>query len=152
MNVRSHRCQPLEISNLEISFLTSTPPTEFSIMWHLPPPQRISHLIWPPIPLPPHPNFVEKPGSICQGLQLVEYSSNQTLTYIGVTRKKLSSFCLQWTTCITLENEARNCNTSIRSQMILEFWNIWHSNLSFLWAFWSKLLLSGSFGHLYRES
>ena len=94
-----------------------------------PPPQRISHLIWPPIPLPPpHPNFMEKPGSICQGLQLVEYSSNQTLTYIGVTRKKLSSFCLQWTTCITLENEARNCNTSIRSQMILEFWNIWHKN------------------------
>ena len=127
MNVRSHRCQPLEISNLEISFLTSTPPTEFSIMW-CPPPQRISHLIWTPLPLPPPPNFVEKPGSICQGLQLVEYSSNQTLTYIGVTRKKLSSFCLQWTTCITLENEARNCNTSIRSQMILEFWNIWHKN------------------------
>ena len=35
--------------------------------------------------------------------------------------------------------------------MVLEFWNIWHSNLSFLQAFWSKLLLSGSFGHLYRR-
>ena len=116
-----------------------------------PPPENFSFDLDSLTP-PPPPNFVEKPGSICQGLQLVEYSSNQTLTYIGVTRKKLSSFCLQWTTCITLENEARNCNTSIRSQMILEFWNIWHSNLSFLWAFWSKLLLSGSFGHLYRES
>ena len=127
MNVRSHRCQPLEISNLEISFLTSTPPTEFSIMWCPPPPENFSFDLDSLTP-PPPPNFVEKPGSICQGLQLVEYSSNQTLTYIGVTRKKLSSFCLQWTTCITLENEARNCNTSIRSQMILEFWNIWHKN------------------------
>ena len=37
----------------------------------------------------------EKHGSICQGLQLVEYSSNQTLHYIGVRKKKASSFCLQ---------------------------------------------------------
>ena len=36
------------------------------------------------------------------------------LAYIGVTKKKLSSFCLQRTTCITQENEARNRNTSIR--------------------------------------
>ena len=35
------------------------------------------------------------------------------------------------TTCITQENEARNHYTSIRSQMILEFWNIWSLNLSF---------------------
>ena len=43
------------------------------------------------------------------------------LLLIGVTKKKLSYFCLQRTTCITQENEARNLNTSIRSQMI--FWN-----------------------------
>ena len=40
------------------------------------------------------------------------------LLLIGVTKKKLSYFCLQRTTCITQENEARNLNTSIRSQMI----------------------------------
>ena len=85
---------------------------------------------------PPPPNQIclhqailqEEHGSICQGLQLVEYSSNQTLHYIGV-RKKKASFCLQWTMCITQENEARNRNTSIRSQMILEFWNIRSLNL-----------------------
>ena len=71
----------------------------------------------------------EKRGSIYQGLQVVEYSSNQTLAYIWVTKKKLSSICLQRTTCIMQENEARNRNTSMRSQMILEFWNIWSLNL-----------------------
>ena len=64
------------------------------------------------------------------------------LAYIGVTKKKLSSICLQRTTCITQGNEARNRNTSIRSQMISEFWNIrglnlvgnW-SKLSYIWWF-----------------
>ena len=88
----------------------------------------------PATPLPP-PTFLfrngpptsnraisrEKRRSIYQGLLFVEYSSNQILAYIGVTKKKLCSFCLQRTTCITHENEARNRNTSIRSQMILEF-------------------------------
>ena len=91
----------------------------------------------------PYPHRVisrEKRGSIYQGLQVVEYSSNQTLAYIGVTKKKLSSICLQRTTCITQGNEARNRNTSMRSQMISEFWNIrsfvgnW-SKLSFIWWF-----------------
>ena len=58
-------------------------------------------------------------------------SSNQTLAYIGVAKKKLPSFCLQRTTCITQENEARNRNTSIRSQMIWGFWNMRSLNLSF---------------------
>ena len=40
------------------------------------------------------------------------------LLLIGVTKKKLSYFCLQRTKCITQENKARNLNTSIRSQMI----------------------------------
>ena len=32
------------------------------------------------------------------------------------------------------ESDARNRSTSIRSRMILEFWNIWSLNLSFLRA------------------
>ena len=94
----------------------------------------------------------EKRGSIYQGLQVVEYSSNQTLAYIWVTKKKLSSICLQRTTCIMQENEARNRNTSMRSQMILEFWNIWGLNLSFLWATDPNFLLSGGFWSPVRES
>ena len=81
------RCQPLEISNLEIFFWTSTlPPSSF--------------LIWTPLPPSPQAILWEKHQSICQGLQLVEYSSNQTLIFIGVTKKKLSSFCLQQIMCI----------------------------------------------------
>ena len=91
-----------------------------------PHPDRVCQ--YDPLPLPPHPPHRaisrEKRGSIYQELQVVEYSSNQTLAYIGVTKKKLSSICLQRTTCIMQENEARNRNTSIRSQMISEFWNI----------------------------
>ena len=104
-------------------FWTSTPPNQicqcnppkFFLDLDPPPPP-------PPPPLLPTSNFVGKCQSICQGLQLVEYSSNQTLIFIGVTKKKLSSFCLQQKMCIMQENEARNCNTSI-SQIILEFWN-----------------------------
>ena len=51
--------------------------------------------------------------------------------FLGVTKKKLSSFYSQRITCIAQESEARNRNTSIRSQIILEFWNIWTLNLSF---------------------
>ena len=54
--------------------------------------------------------------------------------FIEVTKKKLSSFYSQRITCIAQESEARNRNTSIRSQIILEFWNIWSLNLSFLRA------------------
>ena len=43
--------------------------------------------------------------------------------------------------------EARNRNTSIGSQMILESLNIWSLNLSFLWATDPNFLLSGSFSH-----
>ena len=92
-----------------------------------PPPRKFLFLFGP---LTPHYQaiFWEKH----QGLQLVKYSSNQTLPYIGVTeKKKLSPFCLQWTTCIRQENEARNHDISVRSQVILEFCNIWSLNLSF---------------------
>ena len=95
---------------------------------------------------------ISRENSIYQGLQVVEYSSNQTLAYIGVTKKKLASICLQRTTSITQENEARNRNTSKRSQMILEFWNIWSLNLSFLWANDPNFLLFGGFWSPLRES
>ena len=67
--------------------------------------------------------------------------------FLGVTKKKLSSFYSQRITCIAQESEARNRNTSIRSQIILEFWNIWSLNLSFLRATDPNFLWSGSFGH-----
>ena len=137
--IKSQRCQPLEISNLEISDQRAPPP-----------PLRSS------LPIrPPYPHRVisrEKRGSIYQWLQVVDYSSNQALAYIGVTKKKLSSICLQRTTCITQENEARNRNTSIRSYTILEFWNIWSLNLSFLWATDPNFLLTGGFWSPVRES
>ena len=84
------RCQPVEISNLEIFLWTSTSPP----LCDSPPENSFS--IWTTYP-PPLPLAIlqEKRGSICQGLQLVEYLSNQTLAYIGVTKKKLCSFCLQ---------------------------------------------------------
>ena len=108
----------------------------------------------PPPPLDQiclHPAILqEKHGSICQGLRLVEYSSNQTLHYIGVRKKKASSFCLQWTMCITQENEARNCNTSIRSQMILELWKICSLNL-LCGQLIQTSFLSRSSGDLYRR-
>ena len=92
----------------------------FSDQHSPPPPDRVRQ--YDPYPLPHW--AISRENSIYQGLQVVEYSSNQTLAYIGVTKKKLSSICLQRTTSITQENEARNRNTSKRSQMILEFWNI----------------------------
>ena len=133
--MKSQRRQPLGISNLEIFFRTSTRP----------PPHAPPHRVCQYDPLPHRVISREKRGSIYQGLQVVEYSSNQTLAYIGVTKKKLSSICLQRTTPITQENEARNLNTSIRSQMILEFWNIWSLNLIFLWATDPNFLLFGGF-------
>ena len=135
-----------------------------------PPPRPNSPMQWPPssslwphpypyplpptpypLPLPPSPalpsNFAGKRGFICQGLQLAEYSFDHMLAYIAVAKKKVCCICLQWTTRTTLENEARNRNTSIGSQMILESWNIWSLNLSFLWATDPNFLLSGSFSH-----
>lgn len=73
---------------------------DFSLDQHIPPYvtplQKILFQSGPHTP-PPLPLAIlqEKRGSICQGLQLVEYLSNQTLAYIGVTKKKLCSFCLQ---------------------------------------------------------
>ena len=140
------RCQPLKISNLDTFFRTSIPD---QIRQSDPPGNFLFYL--DPL-LPSTEQFRAKRGSICQRLQLVEYLSNQTLAYIGVTKKKLSPFCLQRTTRITQENEARNRNTSIRWRVILEFWNIWSLNLRFLCATDPNFPLSGSFGHPYRRA
>ena len=95
-----------------------------------PPPQKKTYFLFgPPIP-PPRAILQEKHRSICRDFNWL----NTHPICIGVTKKKLSSFCLPRTTHIMLENKARNRNTSIRSQMILEFWNVWSLNLSFLWA------------------
>ena len=105
------------------NFFRSSTPRPNSPM-RPPPPKKFLIYFYslpPPPPISPR-NFAGKTWiSLCQGLQVVEYSSNQTLDYIGVTKKKVSFFCLQRATCMTQENEARNRNTSIRSQMISEF-------------------------------
>ena len=121
---------------------------------HLPPtPTEFANTTPYPSPPPNRAISREKRGSIYQGLQVVEYSSNQTLAYIGVTKKKLSSICLQRTTCITQGNEARNRYTSKRSQMILEFWNIGSLNLIF---FCGQLIQTSFymvvFGHPYARA
>ena len=78
------RCQSLEISNLDIFFGPASP-TKFAKA--IPP--GTFFFIW--TPYSPHRAISrEKRGYIYQRLQLVEYSSNQTLAYIGVTKKKLS--------------------------------------------------------------
>ena len=71
-------CQSLEISNLEIFFLrpAPSPPTEFANAA----PSGKFHFWFGPLQA----ILREKRGSICQGLQLVECSSNQTLAYIFV--------------------------------------------------------------------
>ena len=121
---------------------------------HLPPtPTEFANTTPYPSPPPNRAISREKRGSIYQGLQVVEYSSNQTLAYIRVTKKKLSSICLQRTTCITQGNEARNRYTSKRSQVILEFWNIGSLNLIF---FCGQLIQTSFymvvFGHPYARA
>ena len=109
--------------------------------------------------LPPPPqtsNFAGKCGSICQGPQLVEYSSNQTLSCVGVTKRNSLLFVC---------NEQRASRKKLKpetiiqaqkarwkSEIILEFWNIWSLNLSFLWATDPNFFLSGGFGHPYRRA
>ena len=86
----------------------------------------------PPPPCPPPINFEGKTWIYLSG------TSNKKFFFF---------FCLQQTMCIMQENEARNRNTSIRSQMILKFWNKWRLKCSFLRATDPNFLLSGSFGH-----
>ena len=88
-----------------------------------PPPPKFFFDLDPPAPSPPpHKQFCGKNVN----LTVRDFNWLNThpirLIFIGVTKKKLSSFCLQQTMCIMQENEARNCNTSI-SHIILEFWN-----------------------------
>ena len=121
------------------------------------PPRKFLIYFYPPYPIPPPPpispsNFAGKTWISLSGSSIgwILIQSDSRL-YRSITKKKVSSFCLQRTTCMTQENEARNCITSIRSQMIVEFWNIWSLNLSFSWATDPNFLLSGSFGQPYES-
>ena len=69
---------------------------DFFLYQHIPPHVTpLQKILFGPHTPPPPAILQEKRGSICQGLQLVENLFNQTLAYIGVTKKKLCSFCLQ---------------------------------------------------------
>ena len=131
-------------------FWTSTPPPQPNLPMHPPP---SSFLIWTPPPPPPPPllptsNFVGRMSiylsgtSIIIGWILIQSDSH----FYRCNKEDTLFFLFATKMCIMQENEARNCNTSI-SQIILEFWNIWSLNLSFLWATDPNFLLSGSFGH-----
>ena len=128
------------------------PPTEFANAT----PPKISYLFLPPLPHSSPPispsNFAGKTWISLSGSSIgwILIQSDSRL-YRSITKKKVSSFCLQRTTCMTQENEARDRITSIRSQMIVEFWNIWSLNLSFSWATDPNFLLSGSFGQPYES-
>ena len=100
------RYQSLEISNLEIFFWTSTPSQQNLSMQ--PPLENFFFYLDPP---PPH-------WAISWEKHV--YLSGTSICWI---LKQLGSrlySCLQWTACILQENEARNWNTSTRSQW---FWN-----------------------------
>ena len=113
----------------------------------LPPPPRSSSPIRP-LPPPPLSNFAGKLylSGTSSGWILIQSDSR-----LYRSNKEGILFYL-FATNITQENEARNRNTSKRSQMILEFWNIWSLNLSFLWANDPNFLLSGGFWSPVRES
>ena len=120
------RCQ-----SLEIFFWTSTPSQQNLSMQ---PPLENFFFLFGPSSLS---NFMGKTWV---------YLSGTSICWILIQLGSCLYSCLQWTTCILQENEARNWNTSTWS---LEFWNIWSLNLSFLWATDPNFLLSGSSGHPY---
>ena len=119
--VLQQRCQPLEISNLEIFFRTSPPPP--------PPPDRVRRcdlspgnlffFFGPPNSPPPPPHEQFRGKNMDLSVKDLNWLNTHPirLSYIGVTRKKLSYFCLQRTTRITQEIEARNHNTSRKSEI-----------------------------------
>ena len=104
-------------------------------------------------PLPPSPQAIlwEKHQSICQGLQLVEYSSRDSHFYRS--NKEETLFFLFATNNVHSHRKMKPETVSNKSisQIILEFWNILSLNLSFLRATDPNFLLSESFGHPYRR-
>ena len=119
-------------------------PTRPNLLMQLPP-EKFLFWFGPPTHLPP------PYRAVCQWLQLVLILI-QSNSCLNRSNKEKTLLFLFTTTCITQENEARNHYTSIRSQMILEFWNIWSLNLSYLWATDQNFLLSRSFGHPHRRA
>ena len=120
-------------------------------------PQENYFSIWTPYP-PPPPNYAGNAGKTWI------YLSGTSISWIFIqsdsclyrcNKEKTLFFLFATTTvqsCITLENDARNHNESIRSQMILEFWNLWSLNPSFLWATDPNFILCRSFGYPYRRA
>ena len=100
------RYQSLEISNLEIFFGPAPPPNRIC---QCNPPWKISFFIW--TPPPPH-------WAISWEKHV--YLSGTSVCWILKQLGSCLYSCLQWTACILQENEARNWNTSTRSQW---FWN-----------------------------
>ena len=105
--VLQQRCQPLEISNLEIFFRTSPPPplppTEFSDATF---PRETYFFYLDPLISPPPPHEQYRGKNVDLSVKDLNWLNTHPirLSYIGVTRKKLSYFCLQRTTRITQEN------------------------------------------------
>ena len=87
---------------------------------------------------------------------MVEYSSNQTLLYRS-NKEETLLFLFETNNAhharkLKPETIIQAEKARLESEMILEFWNIWSLNLSFLWATDPNFLLSGSFGHPYRRA
>ena len=101
------------------------------------PPWKIYFFLFGPPPPPTEKFLGEKRGSICQGPQFVEYSSNQALTYIVVCNK-------QYAFCKKMKPE-----TEIQVQEASDFGILEHMKLKSQWATDPNFLLSGSFGHPY---
>ena len=80
---------------------------------------------------------------------MVEYSSNQTLPYIGVTNKKLLLFV--WNEQHASHKKMKP-ETKYKHKKPDDFEILEHMELSFLWATDPNFLLSRNFGHLYRRA
>ena len=91
------------------------PPTEFADATF--PRETYFFYLDPLTPPPPHEQFRGK--NVDLSVKDLNWLNTHPirLSYIGVTRKKLSYFCLQRTTRITQEIEARNHNTSRKSEI-----------------------------------
>ena len=108
-----------------------------------------------PIPPPPPCNSAGKTWIYLSGTSISWIFIQSDSCLYRCNKEKTLFFLFATTTvqsCITLENDARNHNESIRSQMILEFWNLWSLNPSFLWATDPNFLLCRSFGYPYRRA
>ena len=104
---------------------------DFFLDQHIPPPcdspPENSFSIWTPYPPPPS-NSAGKMWIYLSGTSISWIFIQSDSCLYRCNKEKTLFFLFATTTvqsCITLENDARNHNESIRSQIILEFWNLW---------------------------